>query len=207
MVGTLAAPLGAAETAYKQAYDAAAAQIDLARRGMVLASVDAETHSDIATTAPANDTGAQLRAAYWLAVAARIALFRGQNAAADALLSEARAYLGKAQTAALPIVGTLLGWGRGTHQIQAILNEAIRTAIRNGVPDVVPHLMTLADPKAVQKSVEQSESESLRGWLTDPAAMARAAFWDAIKVPVYLFGALALVGLGIWAWTALRKAP
>lgn len=117
-------------------------QLATARAGAPLTHRDAEQHPELMLEAPANNLGALFRAAYWSAVAARIALAQGTDPTPLYTLATQRR-----RSATLAVAGGNLSLGlfsligatyspSGTDAVDGILLEVEKLAARHGVEEV-----------------------------------------------------------------------
>ena len=121
------------------------AQRDRYEAGVGLSSLGAEALPSAMQGGAYDDTNAQLRAAFWLYVGARLLLAKGDVSKANAVASQAYKRYHAAQG----------GWvfnpaGSGKQKVETILGNAASIASQNGLPDIARILMSLASPEALQ---------------------------------------------------------
>jgi hypothetical protein len=162
---------------------AVADQINKASRGVALRSIDSEVHDANWYEPPQTDAGANLRAAYWLAVGARLS-------GSSLLLGYAQTYQ-RAANVLLASSGDILGNPLATNAgaIQRTLYQAQTVAESAGRGDVAAQL------DAIRRAPAYA-STGIGAFLGDESARARTL---AI---VSLVGGVAAV-----AWVAAKPAP
>jgi hypothetical protein len=187
------ADLGAPVKSQYTLYTYAVAQGALAASGRRLKKPsEASNYADFLDPV-ANDTGAYIKAAYWLAVASRLS---GSNT----LL--ARSYA--AGTAAQAQIAVPL-WGSGSGNVTAILLSAVDDIRKHapgvsGTEEIVSRLQQWSLPATITARRGETKGEELIPKPPSPADIP-GALWDKIKWPVILGGAgvVVLVFVGVRA--------
>lgn len=163
------------------------AQVEQAVAGHPLASINAEPHPDFMNTGPSNDIGAAYRAAYWLAVASRIAQGQGD---ASATLTRAAAYYGAYASGEGSMLGWAVGAGRTASGSIAILQESAAIAAQAGIGDVAAKLRGLGTPTAIiQQQQAEAKQHSWLSWLPTPLQWLLPGTGGSGKRNTVLFGA------------------
>lgn len=138
-------------------------QIAKAEKGLGLSKYNAETHQSRFFQAPTNNIGAYYRAAYWLAVGARVLIGRGETAAANRLIKQAKAnrsWLGVKLLTAVPFSPEQ---GKET----AIMRSAGKMAQSAGLTSiakilgVLPGRIPFARKTRAQKGLEQAVPDAI----------------------------------------------
>jgi hypothetical protein len=139
----------------------AEAQIQAARSGRTLRTTQTETHPSSMWSAPTQVDRAYYRAAYWLAVGARVLLFRGNTAQAGVLVSAAEANnrSGYARS--------FIELTQSPVKIQQIQQEAADQLASAGLPDIAL-LLNRGGSYAVQAAERESQrQQSTTGIVAD----------------------------------------
>lgn len=170
-------------------------QIELAEKGRGLRAYNAMQHTSRWYQAPTNNLGAYYRAAYWLAVGARVLIARGKRTAARTLLAQAkqnRSFLTAKQLFALPFAADK---GKETE----ILQRAGRLALSKGLTSIAKVLQVL--PSRIGFAREQREARGVEKAVPSAiAATAQLKHLETGKRPWWLWplvGGLAIVAVGV----------
>lgn len=187
----------------------------LAQADRPIRDIEAIDHPRRFVDAPANNLGAQLRVAYWLAVASRIALGNGRFGDA----AELRRVAEQAQGAAWQMTAQRFASGgfgtspSGTSAINSILREGA-TAARQGHEEMVARVLDLQRQSAAQEATQLATAG--KGLFTipgvDPDRLLRWGTGATTALALTAGGVVVLFGLwSIWPWLSpiigLVRAP
>ena len=153
----------------------AEAQADAAQRGQGLRTTQTERHPQGAWSAPTSVWAAYHRAAYWLAVGARVLVARGQRNEAARLLSASAQYSRQGRVSSTTRAFIFTGSTEAAAQIQ---QQAAQLASAAGLPDIAVILTQGSSYEAQQAARSYEYQRSARGVVTGTV---KGTARDAIK--------------------------
>lgn len=174
-------------------------QIRLSRQGVGLPNALAGNPSQFLIDAPANNLGAAWRAAYWLAVASRVAHGRRDFNAQRILLDDAetaknRAFLlesGKFSFGLFSVSPT------GDRRVRKYLGQAEEKIRRQGIGDIANILSMQQQSSAIEQSQYTTEGQgtlSIPG--LNPEGIVRAGVTGTAGIAIV--SGVVLLGVGLW---------
>jgi hypothetical protein len=169
-------------------------QVTLAQRGVILPTFEGQIIPPDMLSTAANTEGANLKAAYWLAIAARLA-GAARKPSANALTSQAKEFLGKGSPGVFSAFSSawskISGDATNSESVATIFRNAASIAQQGGVPNVAQQLQKMADIGKVEQKQEETDSYFMNLWRNNPISSLNKLY----EYRYYGIGAIAVLGI------------
>ena len=172
----------------------AESQIDAAKAGQQLAGLRSEIHPNWTYTGASNDVGAYYRVGYWLGVAGRLMLARGQDPTAAVNAAQQAVRKGYA----ISVVPFLAD--EDPRKIQRILYAGGQMAARAGIPDVAQVLGVTSTTQSIASAQKRTQSTQLGPSLAKQAPQVMQDVTDVTEQATGLVTGKKPASMSKWEW-------